>query len=190
VKTLDSRTMRVTFIKTGPRRYGVLVERDRWPDVGVNPAPGYDDYLTHDLLHFVAEAEWRMDGAVFGQLASGGDAGIFLPLDPELLTQTVRDRKRRKRLSAKPKGRRSELLTGVLETAWAARRGLASLPADWEEQLAAARVVPSKLERVVDRLDEIAGRWHKLHVGEGLTFDWPRPESRHRKPLQRANSHH
>jgi len=112
VKTLDSRTMRVTFIKTGPRRYGVLVERDRWPDVGVNPAPGYDDYLPHDLLHFVAEAEWRMDGAVFGQLASGGDAGIFLPLDPELLTQTVRDRKRRKRLSAKPKGRRSELLIG------------------------------------------------------------------------------
>jgi len=29
--------MRVTFTKTGQHCYGVLVERERWPDVGVNP---------------------------------------------------------------------------------------------------------------------------------------------------------
>ena len=63
----------------------------------MNPAPGYDDYLPHDLLHFVAEAEWNLDGAVFGQLARGGDAGTFYPTDKSLIPRAMRDRKRRKR---------------------------------------------------------------------------------------------
>jgi hypothetical protein len=29
------------------------------------------------MLHFVAGDEWKLDGAVFGQLAAGGDAGTF-----------------------------------------------------------------------------------------------------------------
>jgi len=76
--------MLVRFRKTGARRYDVLVERERAPSV-IAHAPGYDDYLPHDLLHFVAEAEWGLDGAVFGQLAAGGDPGIFLPIEPELV---------------------------------------------------------------------------------------------------------
>jgi Transposase DDE domain len=64
-------------MKTGARRYGVLVQRERAVEVVMNPAPGYDEYLPHDMLHFVAEAEWKLDGAVFGQLAAGGDAGYF-----------------------------------------------------------------------------------------------------------------
>jgi hypothetical protein len=53
--------MKVSFMKTGARRYGVLVRRDRAAEFVMNPAPGYDDYLPHDLLHFVAEAEWKLD---------------------------------------------------------------------------------------------------------------------------------
>ena len=59
--------MMVSFIKTGQRRYGVLVQRERAAELTMNPAPGYHEYLPHDMLHFVAEAEWRLDGAVFGR---------------------------------------------------------------------------------------------------------------------------
>ena len=56
-------------------------------------------------------------------------------------------------------------------------RGIA-LPRDWEEQLKAARVSEKRLERVVDRLDGLAERWHALSVGEQMTLEWPRAERR------------
>jgi hypothetical protein len=170
--------MKVSFMKTGARRYGVLVQRERAVEVIMNPAPGYDDYLPHDLLHFVAEAEWKLDGAVFGQLAAGGDAGTFQPTDESLIPRAMRDRKRRKRRAGKPKGRRSEDLAHILEHAWSARHGREPLPNDWEEQLEAASVSRNELEHVVDQLDELAERWHSLRVGEQLTLEWPRPDRR------------
>jgi hypothetical protein len=165
--------MRVTFEKTGLRRYGVFVQRERAPELVMNPAPGYDDYLPHDLLHFVAEAEWKLNGAVFGQLAAGGDAGTFRPVDQTLVARAMRDRKRRKRRAGKPKGRRSEVLADILEHAWNARHGREPLPGDWNEQLESARVSSERVELVVNRLDELAERWHSLHVGERLTLEWP-----------------
>jgi hypothetical protein len=170
--------MKVSFAKTGERRYGVFVRRERALEVVMNPAPGYHDYLPHDMLHFVAEAEWKLNGAVFGQLAAGGDAGTFHPVDQSLVARAMRDRKRRKRRAGKPKGRRSEILADVLEHAWNARRGREPLPSDWQEQLAIARVSSDRLERVVDRLDELADRWHALRIGEELTLEWPSPERR------------
>src|SRR5919204_1075230 len=171
--------MKVTFQRTGERRYGVLVEREQAPTLMMEPAPGFDQYLPHDLLHFVAEAEWGLDGAVFGQLAAGGDAGTFWPVDKELLGKLMRRRKRARR--GKPRGRRSELLADILETTWRARHGRAPLPGDWDERLAAARAEPERLERFVASLDELAERWHGLRVGESLTLEWPRPEGRRRR---------
>jgi hypothetical protein len=180
--------MKVTFRRTGERRYGVFVERDRAPAMLMHPAPGYDEFLPHDLLHFVAEAEWGLDGAVFGQLAAGRDAGTFWPLEQELLSKWGR---RRKRLRKRHKGRRSELLVHSLECAWNARRGRAPLPQDWDERLAAARVDPARLDAVVASLDDLAERWHSLRIGESLTLEWPRPEGRahrHRpRPQRRAH---
>jgi len=103
--------MEVSFAKTGARRYGVVVQRDRAPKLVMDPAPGYDDYLPHDLLHFVAEAEWKLNGAVFGQLAAGGDAGTFHPVDQSLVARAMRDCKRRRRRAGKQKGRVGEELT-------------------------------------------------------------------------------
>jgi hypothetical protein len=168
--------MKVTFKRTGERRYGVFVEREKAPDVVMHSAPGYDEFLPHDLLHFVAEAEWGLDGAVFGQLASGGDAGTFSPIDRTLAGKWHR---RRKRLRKPHKGpRRSELLTGVLARAWYARHGRGRLPSDWGERLARARVEPERLEAVVASLDRLAKRWHKLQIGGSITLEWPRPEGR------------
>jgi hypothetical protein len=172
--------MRVTFKKTGERRYGVFVERENAPALMMHPAPGFDEYLPHDLLHFIAEAEWRLDGAIFGQLAAGGDAGTFWPVDKTRLRKATRRRKRPGK--PRPRGRRSELLAGVLKCAWNERQGRAALPENWDEQLAAARVEPRRLERVVASLDELAERWHRLGPGEALTLEWSRPERRtHRR---------
>lgn len=176
--------MLVHFRKTGARRYAVLVERELAPAVVAHPAPGYDEYLPHDLLHFVAEAEWGLDGAVFGQLAAGGDPGIFLPVESDLVAQWVRRRKLRPK--AHPKGRRSELLAFALECAWNARRRQRPLPDDWDDLLAEARVDGERLARVVGSLDAVAERWHELRVGEELTFEWPRAE---RRPRPAGSTH-
>ena len=61
--------MKITFVKKGARQYAVEVARDRYPDLWCGSI-GYDDRLPHDLLHFVAEAEYGLDGGVFGDLAA------------------------------------------------------------------------------------------------------------------------
>jgi hypothetical protein len=170
----------VEFRKTGLRRYGVFVERDRAPALAMHPAPAFDEFLPHDLLHFVAEAEWGLDGAIFGQLAAGGDAGTFWPVDKALVGAAMRRRKRLRR--GRTRGRRSELLANVLERAWNARRGRTPLPEDWDERLAAARVDDrERLAEVVASLDGLAERWRRLRVGESLRLEWPRPERRARR---------
>jgi hypothetical protein len=169
----------VHFVKTGARRYGVIVERDAGPALVANPAPGYDDFLPHDLLHFVAEAEWGIDGGVFGQLAAGGDPGIFIPVDERHRIEWLRRRKLRRK--ERPRGRRSEALAGVLDAAWKVRAGKAPLPEQWPSQLAAARAEPERLAEVVASLDDLAARWSNLQVGGSLTLEWPRPETRGRR---------
>jgi hypothetical protein len=176
--------MKVTFTKIGLRRYAVIVGREYAPRVAMWPAPGYDDFLPHDLLHFVAEAEWRLDGAVFGQLAAGGDAGTFVPTDKALVGKAMRRRKLARK--GKQRGRRSELLADILLDASRARQRRAPVPADWDERLERARVDPKRLDRVVASLDEIAERWHALHVGESLTLEWPRRERRPHRHAARA----
>jgi hypothetical protein len=175
--------MNVTFKKMGARRYGVYVERDRAPALWIWSAPGYDDYLPHDLLHFVAEAEFGLDGAVFGDLAAGGNAYIFIPVDKTLAAKMWR--KRRMHRNRLPEGRGSELLAGVLEAAWKARRGGRRLPADWHERLTAARVDEAKVELLLPALEDLARRWHALQPGGSMTLTWPRPERR-RHPATRA----
>src|SRR5919199_6749887 len=132
--------MKVTFARTGERRSGVLVERAYAPTLVMPGAPGYDEFLPHDLLHFVAEAEWGLDGAVFGRLAAGGDAGTFFPVEQRLVRKSIRRRNRPGR--QRSRGRRSELLANVLDRAWHAHVGRAPLPGDWHDRLAAARVEP------------------------------------------------
>jgi hypothetical protein len=111
--------MKVTFVKKGVRRYAVEVSRDRYPDLWCGSI-GYDDFLPHDLLHFVAEAEFGLDGAVFGDLAAGGNARIFQSFDQELTAKMWR--KQRIRPTRLPEGRRSEQLAAEVERAGTRRR--------------------------------------------------------------------
>jgi hypothetical protein len=153
--------MRVTFTKTDGRRYGVFVQRDKAPDLWLQ-GPGYHERLPHDLLHFVAEAELGLDGAVFGDVAAGGNARIFQPVDKTLVAKMWR--KQRIHRVVLPEGRRSEELTATLARA------------------VATREYPDELAPVVAKLDNLARQWEALGPGESITVDWPRPEGRKRHP--------
>jgi hypothetical protein len=146
--------MKVAFVKKGARRYAVEVRRERYPDLWCGSI-GYDDRLPHDLLHFVAEAEYGLDGGIFGDLAAGGNARIFQSFDPELTAKLWR--KQRIRRTRLPDGRRSEQLAWELEQGWRTR----TLAPDLQQ-----------------KLDDLAERWHALQVGGSLTLEWPRPERR------------
>jgi hypothetical protein len=156
--------MKVQFVKTSERRYGVHVERDTAPALAIF-GPGYDDDLPHDLLHFVAEAEYGLDGGVFGDLAAGGNARVFVPVDAALVAKTWR--KQRIKKQRLPDGRRSEELAAMLERAWK------------------TRVYPDDLEPIVRRLDALARRWRALQPGGRLTLEWPRPERKRHAPRER-----
>jgi len=149
--------MIVRFVKRQGRRYGVYVDRDRAPALRIESAPGYDDDLPHDLLHFVAEAEFGLDGGVFGDLATGGNARIFEPVDQTLVRKMWREK--RKRRCVLPDGRRSEVLAAALETAWRTRKA-----------------TDTELERLLPLLDELAARWRGLRPGESIDLIWPRRE--------------
>jgi len=150
--------VKVTFGKTEVRRYGVHVQRDRAPDLWTL-GPGYDDDLPHDLLHFVAEAEFGLDGGVFGDVAAGGHARMFLPVDRTLIPKLWRQKRMHRYVL--PDGRRSEELAHELEQGWRART----------------------LEpRLLRKLDELAEQWRALAPGESLTLEWPRPEGRRKHP--------
>jgi hypothetical protein len=157
--------VRVTFTKKRGR-YGVSVSRDRATDLFIRSAPGYDEWLPHDLLHFVAEAEHGLDGGVFGDLASGGNARIFISVDPKETARLWR-RARMKKIRL-PDGRRSEELAGQLERGWR------------------TRTLEPKL---LAKLDALAEQWRSLPVGGELTVDWPRPEGVRRRD-RRARARH
>jgi hypothetical protein len=155
--------VKVTFTKKR-NRYDVDVSRDRATDLFIRSAPGYDDWLPHDVLHFVAEAEYGLDGGVFGHVASGGNARIFISVDPKETTKIWRQARIKKvRL---PDGRRSEELAGQLERGWRRRT----------------------LEPVLlAKLDALAEQWHALPIGGELTLEWPRAE-RGRRAARRASA--
>ena len=69
--------MTLVFRRTGQRRYAVEVQRPGLPDLEMNPAPGYDPLMPHDMMHLVVEAQLGLTRGIFGQLAAGGTAGTF-----------------------------------------------------------------------------------------------------------------
>ena len=140
--------MRVTFTKER-HRYGVYVQRDKAPDLWMR-GPGYSDDLPHDLLHFVAEAEYGLDGGIFGDLAAGGHAKLFMPVDRTLIPKLWRAKRMHKYVLLE--GRRSEELADALARGWHDR----SLPTP-----------------LLAKLDALAREWRTLQVGRSMTLEWP-----------------
>jgi hypothetical protein len=172
--------MKVEFRRTGTRRYATVVSLSGEPARALDPAPGYDDDIPHDLVHYVVEAELGLTQGVYGRAGQG--AGTFISTSEEDASPRQRARERRKRQrreralaekDAKTAGEMaaSERIAALSDVAWRRKHGQRADP------LRAPPVPrPEDLEpvaRVVARLDVLAPLWRALPVGAALVFEWP-----------------
>ncbi|MFA1550558.1 hypothetical protein [Actinomadura chokoriensis] len=169
--------MRVSFERTGDSRYATVISLAGRHPRRMDPAPGYDEHIPHDLVHYLAEAELGLASGVFGRAAAGG--GGFTET-----VETSGDRRQRARAQRRMKKReaslgkadrgdmaRSEYFAGLCDIAWRRRAG-AERPA-WARRKRIPPEDAATVGRILDRLDEIAPLWHDLPVGGALIFTWP-----------------
>ncbi len=186
--------MEVQFRRTGERRYAITIYRKDLPPVEMNPAPGYDPIMPHDLLHLVVESELGLSRGIFGQIADGGHAGTFHPLPSQ--GENRREAARRRRRASKRgekllrEGRheaaQSERATYICLYEWLARsadperRKLAVQMAsqakhirDIQTPAESQALAEDLLVRVCARLDDLSARWASLDIGQSFTVKWP-----------------
>ena len=154
--------MNVTFTKTGERRYRVSVEGPGVVSSWMEPAPGYDVRLPHDMAHFVVENELGITGGIFGQLAGGGHARTYHPTDEQASRKVA---KRGKRIAAANRGD-ANLSEKVIFLAWRT----------WNNDLSGVTplegVSTEDIMRVCREFDVVSAIWSKLAVGESMTLVW------------------
>ncbi|MFG2091843.1 hypothetical protein [Spirillospora sp. NPDC048824] len=169
--------MDVAFERTGERRYATVVSLPGRHPRRMDPAPGYDENIPHDLVHYLAEAELGLASGVYGRTAAGGggfSATTETPGDPRRRAREQRRLKKREAsLSRSDRSdmARSEHFAGLCDIAWRRRAG-ARTPAEAERRRIPPEDAPI-VERILDRLDELAPLWRDLPVGGALTFTWP-----------------
>jgi hypothetical protein len=86
--------MDVAFKRTGTRRYAVIITQPGAPSRAMDPAPGYDDDIPHDLVHYLVEAELGFTYGVYGSAARGG--GMFISTSERDVSARDRAREQRK----------------------------------------------------------------------------------------------
>lgn len=168
--------MIVVFRRTGQRRYAVEAKRELFPDLEMNPAPGYDRFMPHDLMHLVVEAQLGLRRGIFGQLAAGGDAGTFHP--PFTTTKGSRELTRiRRRVKARGKkllseGRdesgQSERAAFICWNEWMARS-----KSSGRKMFSSPKLADQKMNEICAHLDQLSSRWSRLEVGESMAVSWP-----------------
>ena len=181
--------MIVIFQRTGQRRYGVEAQRPGLPNLAMNPAPGYDPLIPHDMMHLVVEAQLGLTRGLFGQLAAGGDAGTFhVPMksgENARKLGRVRRRVRGKGQKLLKEGRdecqRSERATFICLYEWLARssssnQAMAQQAKEvrntaGDEELEALN--DRKLDEICEHLDDLSSHWSSLEVGQSIAVQWP-----------------
>jgi hypothetical protein len=158
----------------------------------MDPAPGFDPDVPHDLLHFVVEEQLGLTDGIFGRIAAGGTARTFHPIGTD---GDKRERRRAARNLARRDDRlasqrvndfgQSEHATIVCFHDWLAHSGnplrraraatirdqaIASL----DRMTAAERAAldDNTLTRVRSRLDEVSASWSALARGESFSVHW------------------
>lgn len=152
----------MTFTRTGERRYRVSVEGAGVVSSFMEPAAGYDARLPHDMAHFVVENELGITGGVFGQLASGGNAGTFQPTEKQPNRKAA---KRGKKVAAtnRQDALLSEKLVYIAWQVWNNERLETDLPKGFSLD---------DIRRVCREFDAVSAVWSPLVVGESITLAW------------------
>jgi hypothetical protein len=174
--------MEVVFERTGERRYAVVVAVPGEGVFSLSPAPGYDDHIPHDLVHYVVEAELGLTSGVFGRAAKGG--GSFIARSERDAGPRERARKRRQRQRRESSLRRSddpevgdmavsERLAAACDLAFRRRHGQRPDPTRPAPPATASAEDAARIDRVVARLGQLAPVWNALPVGGRMVFSWP-----------------
>ena len=186
--------MLVVFRRSGERRYSVEAQRPGLPLVEMNPAPGYDPLMPHDMMHLVVEAQLGLTRGIFGQLAAGGTAGTFhLSVKNDEGSRTTA--RASKRVATRGKkllkqghddSVQSERATYICWQEWLSRSSSPDkrkLSASMAQQAREVRDTANatelrtlnqrKLDEICKHLDELSSRWSRLKVGESMAVHWP-----------------
>lgn len=166
--------MILVFRRTGQRRYAVEARRPGMPNIEMNPAPGYDALMPHDMMHLVVEAQLGLTQGIFGQLAAGGDAGSFhLAVTSSESSRAVsrarkRVSKRGKKLMSRGRDEclESERATFICWQEWLSRSSSrkGTKPHGLDQR---------KLDEICKHLDQLSARWSSLKIGDSMTVHWP-----------------
>jgi hypothetical protein len=128
--------MLVAFKRTGARRYAVVVSVEGEQPRAFDPAPGYDDDIPHDLVHYLVEAALGLTLGVFGSAERGG--GTF-PItlghnsaNRERQREQRKQRQREQALRARDAGGASEMakserIAAACDLAWRRKHGRAQI---------------------------------------------------------------
>lgn len=171
--------MEVGFKRTGERQYAVCVRVPGLAEQWMNPAPGYDDDIPHDLVHYVVEAVLGFRAGVFGRAAAGG--GTFVRA--AAAGGSPRERARQRRKQQKREGalgqqddaaemQTSERLAGICDVHFRRRRGQRPDPSRQGPPPPSPEDA-ARVERVVARLEVLAPLWRQVPIGGELRFTWP-----------------
>ena len=184
--------MLVELQKTGERRYAVIIKRPDLPDLEMNPAPGFDELMPHDLLHFLVEQELGLKKGIFGQIALGGTAGTFHNKPSEKSNNREDSRLRRKESKRGAKllktGQddctQSERATYICLYEWLSQSTDEKLKARalemkifLENTLAQMSDIEktklkAKLSSITAKMDELSRLWFALQVNDSMNLEW------------------
>jgi hypothetical protein len=172
--------MRVIFRRTGERRYAVTVAVPGEAAQTMSPAPGFDQHIPHDLVHYVVEAELGLDAGVFGRAARGGGTFYTAATSSNSRDKARMRRKQARRELALRRERAneeqletSERLAALCDVTWRRRHGQRPELGFSRSASPISAVDSARVERVVSRLDQLAPVWNHLPVGGELAFTWP-----------------
>ena len=184
------KSMFVTFVRTGERRYAVRAAVEGKAVVEMSPAPGYDPMVPHDLQHFIVERALGIEGAVFGQLAAGGTAGTFHVVTTGGSPRRARQGRKRAGKQAKltfhrDDPARSERATYICWHSWLSQSSDPTLRAKTREMQPTVRSMlqgmpaderalysTAKMAEICAEFERLSQRWSKLKVGESFTEPW------------------
>jgi hypothetical protein len=188
------RRMDVVFRRTAVRGYAIEIGRPGMARVRMDPAPGFDGYLPHDLLHFVVEEQLGLDDGIFGRVANGGTSKTFRTAVTDGVGVDTRTRKRAQRATTRREAQlsqgdsdfgQSERATYVCWQNWVAHHGEPGVRARaatmretadgiWDRMPAAERaaLTDEMLTCIRARLSQVSELWRALAIGDGFTLQW------------------
>jgi hypothetical protein len=159
----------------------------------MDPAPGFDPLMPHDMLHFLVEQELGLRKGIFGQIAIGGTAGTFHQMPSANSSNRADSRSRRKNASRGKKLLKensddcvqSERATYICLYDWLSHSSEAKLQARAKEmkitydtiltQMSAAesaRLNEKKLAEIRIKMDELSNRWSALQINQSMRLKW------------------